>query len=104
MSFSSWSCVKRCVALRVWPFGGSVKTACGSSHYDSVVRNPSIHEDAVSIPGRAQWVKDIGCHEPQCMSQMSLGSSVAVDVVQAGSCSSDSTPSLGTSICRRCGP
>ena len=25
-------------------------------------------------------------------------------VVQAGSCSSDLTPSLGTSICHRCGP
>ena len=29
---------------------------------------------------------------------------VAVAVVQAGSCSSDQTPSLGTSICRGCGP
>ena len=27
---------------------------------------------------------------------------VAVAVVQAGSCSSDLTPSLGTSICHRC--
>jgi len=35
---------------------------------------------------------------------MRLGSSVAVAVVQAGSCSSDSTPSLGTSICCGCGP
>ena len=25
-------------------------------------------------------------------------------MVEAGSCSSDSTPSLGTSICHRCGP
>ena len=29
---------------------------------------------------------------------------VAVAVAVAGSCSSDSTPSLGTSICHRCGP
>ena len=36
-------------------------------------------------------------------SQTWLGSHVAVAVVQA-SYSSDSTPSLGTSICRRCGP
>ena len=29
---------------------------------------------------------------------------MAVAVVQAGSCSSNATPSLGTSICLRCGP
>ena len=31
-------------------------------------------------------------------------SRVAVAVVYAGSCSSNSAPSLGTSVCRRCGP
>ena len=35
---------------------------------------------------------------------MQLRSWVAVAVVQAGSCSSRSTPSLGTSICGRYGP
>ena len=35
---------------------------------------------------------------------MKLGSCVAVAVAQAGGCSSDSTPSLGTSMCCRCGP
>ena len=39
---------------------------------------------------------------------MQLGSgvavAVAVAVVQAGSCSSDSAPSLGTSTCHRDGP
>ena len=35
---------------------------------------------------------------------MRLRSHVAVAVVQAGRCSSDSTPRLGTSICRRGGP
>ena len=44
------------------------------------------------------------CCELWCRSQMQLRSRVAVAVVQAGSCSSDSTPSLGTSICCRCGP
>ena len=35
---------------------------------------------------------------------MQLRCCVAVAVVLAGSCSSDSTPSLGTSICHGCGP
>ena len=39
-----------------------------------------------------------------CGSQMQLGSHVAVAVVLACSCRSDLTPSLGTSICCRCGP
>ena len=34
---------------------------------------------------------------------MQLGSGVSVAVFVAGSCSSDWTPSLGTSICCRCG-
>ena len=42
-------------------------------------------------------------HELWCWSQMQLRSHVAVAVVEAGSCSSNSTPSLGTSICCRCG-
>ena len=42
------------------------------------------------------------CPELWCRSQMWLGSGVAVAV--AGSCSSDSTPGLGTSICWECGP
>jgi len=33
-----------------------------------------------------------------------LGSQVAVAVAVAGGCSSNWTPSLGTSICCRCGP
>ena len=35
---------------------------------------------------------------------MQLGSRVAVAVVQASGYSSDSTPSLGTSMCPGCGP
>ena len=35
---------------------------------------------------------------------MRLGSGVAVAVVKAGSCGSNSTPSPGTSICCRCDP
>ena len=40
------------------------------------------------------------CHEQWCRSQMQLRSCVAMDLVEAGSCNSDSTPSLGTSINR----
>ena len=40
------------------------------------------------------------CCELQCRSQLRLGSGVAV----AGSYRSDSTPTLGTYICYRCGP
>ena len=35
---------------------------------------------------------------------MRLGSLIAVAMEQAGSCSSDLTPSLESSICPRCGP
>ena len=42
-------------------------------------------------------------HELWCRSQARLGSRIAVAVVLAGSCSSDSASSLGTSICCRYG-
>ena len=44
------------------------------------------------------------CHELWCRPQTRLGSCVAVSVAQAGSCSSDSTPNLGTSICLEYSP
>ena len=44
------------------------------------------------------------CHELWCRSQIQLGFCVAVAMVWAGSYSSNSTPSLGTSICHGCSP
>ena len=43
-------------------------------------------------------------HEPWYRSKMELGFHVAVAVAQAGSCSSHSAPSLGTSMCQEYGP
>ena len=43
------------------------------------------------------------CCELRCRLQMWLGSGIAMAVVQAGSCNSHWTPSLGTSICYRHG-
>ena len=44
------------------------------------------------------------CRKLQCRLQMWLRSGVAVAVASPGSCSSDLTPSLGTSIRCRCSP
>ena len=62
----------------------------------------SINKDVVSIPGLNQWVKD--CREVWCRSKMRLRSHIAVALTQASSYSSNSTPSLGTSICCKCSP
>ena len=59
------------------------------------------HEVAGSVPGLAQFRR---CLEMWCRLQMQLRSRVAVPLVLASGYSSDSTPSLGTSICRGSGP
>ena len=51
-----------------------------------------------SLSGLGIW------HELWYRLQTQLGCQVAVAVVEAGSYSSDSTRSLGTSICHRCSP
>ena len=72
-----------------------------SSHCSTVETNIGIHEDtgrslAASLSGSRIWC----CCELWCRLQMWLGTGIAV----AGSCSFDSAPSLGTSICCSCGP
>ena len=74
-------------------------------HCGSVVTNPTdINENAGWIPGLACELSIWYCHELCCGSKMWLRSRVAVAVVSAGSYSSDSTPSLGTSIYCGCSP
>ena len=71
-----------------------------------MVTNPtSIHEDTGLILALLRGLRIRHCWgELWCKLQMQLGSHVAVAVVKASSCSSDSTPSLGTSMCYGCGP
>ena len=78
------------------------------------IRVPIVAQwEQIQLVSMRMWVRSLAllsglgiwhCHELWCRSQTRLGSHVAVAVVQASSCSSDSTPSLETSICHRCGP
>ena len=79
---------------------GKKKQFLWGSHCGTVLTNPnSIHEDVSLISGLTQWVKIWHCCDLWCSSQMLLGSRIAVAMVQAGSYSSNWTPSLETSLC-----
>ena len=76
-----------------------------SSRRGAVETNPTTnHEVEGSIPGLAHGSRIWRCCELWYRPQTRLGLAVAVAVAQAGGYSSDLTPSLGTSVCRGCGP
>ena len=80
---------------------GSLGSSCHGTAETNPTRN---HEVAGSTPGLTQWVKGLSFRELWCRSQTRLGSGVAVALAQAGSNSSDQTPSPRTSIYRGWGP
>ena len=65
----------------------------------------TIHEDGGSVPGLTQRVKVSGVAMSYGLGPRH-GSDPALLwlLCRLASCSSDLTPSLGTSICHRCGP
>ena len=93
-------CARR--QLQIWK-GRNQNVCCGSSHHGSVV-NESNQEPCMRLRVRSlaslSGLRIRRCRELWCRSQTWLGSGLAV----AGGYSSDQTPSLGTSPCRRCGP
>ena len=82
-----------------------IKKCSWSSYRGSMETNPTRNHEVVgSIPGLLSGLRIWYCHELCCRSQTRLGSHVAVTMVLAGGYSSDSTLSLGTSVCHKCSP
>ena len=85
--------------VKLYGFCSSKRACSENSPRGAVEMNPTrTHEDVVFDA----WPRSVilGCHELWCRLQMWFGSGVAMTVAEAGSCSCNSTPSLGTSICR----
>ena len=83
---------------------GHENPASKSPHRGSAAtKQTSMHEDERSLVSVNRLTIQCCC-ELWCRSQVRLRSRVVVAVVLVGRCSSNSTPSLGTSICRGCGP
>ena len=93
------------VFLATWFFNPS----CLSMHLMSYVLGVPVVAKwkqirLVSMRMRVRSLASLKCYELWCRSQTQLESCIDVAVVQAGSCSSDLIPSLGTSIGFGCGP
>ena len=74
-----------------------------SFHSGSAETNPTSTRTQVRSLALLSGLRIRHCSGLWCGSQMWLGSPAAVAMAEASSCSSDSTPSLGTSMCQRCG-
>ena len=86
---------------KVMQYNQILKHNRNSSHCGTAETNPTRnHEVAGSVPGLAQWVKDL----VWCRWQSWLRFCIAVAVAQASNCSSNSAPSLGTSKCHEYSP
>ena len=84
----------------------SLESELGAPVVAQWVKTPhSVREDAGLTPSLAQWVKDMALLKTMWYRlQTQLGSCIAVAVTWIGSCSSNLTHSLGTSISHSCGP
>ena len=95
-----------------WSIKVSCNTGTWSSRADRLGLPLAVQQKWIRLVSMRMWVGSLAllrgsglwcCHELWCRSQMWLRSRVAVALVWAGSCSSESTSSLGTPICLRCG-
>ena len=70
----------------------------------STLRTRRLCEDVVRSLASLRGLRIQGCRELWCRSQTWLRSHVAMAVASVSSCSSEQTPSLGTSVRLKCGP